>query len=103
MNIKDSKVVIFFITCIIGGSLLNSEKSYFICSFRSTEPSGDLLLWAGVRHPALSIVRRASFVNIFFSRTTEPIRRVKRQKIVILMTPLPWGDIFGVFKSYVFL
>ena len=35
--------------------------------------SGDLLLWVGVRRRPSSVVRRASCVNIFFSRTTGPI------------------------------
>ena len=35
--------------------------------------SGDLLSWVDVRRRALCVVRRASSVNIFFSKTTVPI------------------------------
>ena len=49
--------------------------------------SGDLSLWFGVHRCSSSIVRRESCINIFFSRTTGPIFRVRRQEIVNFMTP----------------
>ena len=58
--------------------------------------SGDLLLWVGVRH-------RASCVNIFFSRTTQPILTKfglqhllgKEKKKYKFHDPNPMGGILG--------